>query len=74
MKNQDRNICPDSFKHLQHGYNRKILIYNSRNLIVFIDSALKDVSLCIYNSRNLIVFIDYVVELLARLQSTIVEI
>jgi hypothetical protein len=37
MKNQDRNIRPDSFKHLQHGYNRKILIYNSRNLIVFID-------------------------------------
>lgn len=37
MKNQDRNIRPDSFKHLQHGYNRKILIYNSINLIVFID-------------------------------------
>ena len=30
MKNQDRNIRPDSFKHLQHGYNRKTLIYNSR--------------------------------------------
>ena len=58
MKNQDRNIRPDSFKHLQHGYNRKILIYNSRNLIVFIDTRFVKVGIAIYNSRNLIVFID----------------
>ena len=37
MKNQDRNIRPDSFKHLQHG--PMVYIYNSRNLIVFIDIA-----------------------------------
>ena len=50
------------------------LIYNSRNLIVFIDKARNEQGYYIYNSRNLIVFIDEQTHTERLRLSTIVEI
>ena len=49
------------------------MIYNSRNLIVFIDHSEGAQNFVIYNSRNLIVFID-VPKQSSNVSSTIVEI